>query len=72
LTMAAKCDSPAQHPSGTRTVSHKRQPCGNDHVCQQGEVNCWQLQYSVTPGHKIEFECVSKEVWDKTKIGDRG
>jgi hypothetical protein len=61
-----------------RTVAGKRAPCSTKaRGCEKKgerivEVNCWQLQYVVTPGNKQEFECVSKEVWDHTKIGDKG
>jgi len=68
------------HPTGTRTVAVKRSPCSTKpRPCSRdpktgkiNENNCWQLQYVITPGNKQEFECVSKEVWDHTKIGDRG
>lgn len=61
-----------------RVVAGKRAPCSTKaRGCETKggrivEVNCWQLQYVITATNKQQFECVSKDVWDHTKIGDKG
>jgi hypothetical protein len=66
---------PSRTPEPARTVSAKRRPCGNDGKCETKgsktiENTCWQLQWATE--HGPEFECVTEEVWDHTKIGDKG
>ena len=71
LTTAGSCDPPKKGPApAVFVVQIKRKPCGNDGICQKGEVNCWQIQYKRVANGEVGFKCVSKKTWDGYHEGD--